>query len=59
MVHFADVETLAAGYQQRGGQPGLAYGIVVNGELVHAGGLGERHLGGPPPTPARSSALPR
>ena len=49
MVDFADVDTLAAGYQQRGGQPGLAYGIVVDGELVHAGGLGERHLGGPPP----------
>jgi CubicO group peptidase (beta-lactamase class C family) len=49
MVDFADVDTLAAGYQQRGGQPGLAYGIVLDGELVHAAGLGERHLGGPPP----------
>jgi CubicO group peptidase (beta-lactamase class C family) len=49
MIDFADVDALAAGYQQRGGQPGLAYGIVLNGELVHAAGLGERHLGGPPP----------
>jgi len=32
MVDFADVDALAAGYQQRGGQPGLAYGIVVGGE---------------------------
>ena len=51
MVDFADVDALAARYQQRGGQPGLAYGIVAGGELVHAGGLGERYLGGPPPDP--------
>ena len=49
MADFTDVDALAAGYQQRGGQPGLAYGIVVGGELVHAGGLGQRYLGGPPP----------
>jgi CubicO group peptidase (beta-lactamase class C family) len=49
MVDFAEVDTLAADYHQRGGQLGLAYGIVAGGELVHAGGLGERHLGGPPP----------
>jgi CubicO group peptidase (beta-lactamase class C family) len=49
VIDFADVEALAAGHQQRGGQPGLAYGIVLDGELVHAAGLGERHLGGPPP----------
>ena len=52
MVDFAEVDSLAAGYHQRGGQPGLAYGIVAGGELVHAGGLGERHLGGPPPDAA-------
>src|SRR5581483_6127445 len=52
MVDFAEVDTLAAGYHQRGGQPGLAYGIVIGGELVHAGGLGQRHLGGPPPDAA-------
>src|ERR1700728_4000313 len=49
MVDFADIDTLAAGYHQRGGQPGLAYGVVIDGELVHAAGLGERDLGGPPP----------
>src|SRR6516165_3561116 len=49
MVDFAHVDALAAGYHQRGGQPGLAYGIVAGGELVHAAGLGVRYLGGPPP----------
>ncbi len=48
-VDFADIDALAADHQQAGGQPGLAYGIVIGGELVHAGGLGERCLGGPPP----------
>jgi len=37
------------GYHRRGGQPGLAYGIVAGGELVHAAGLGVRYLGGPAP----------
>jgi CubicO group peptidase (beta-lactamase class C family) len=45
MIDFADVDAVAASHQQRGGQPGLAYGIVLGGELVHAVGLGERHLG--------------
>jgi CubicO group peptidase (beta-lactamase class C family) len=49
MIDFADVDRLAASYFQRGGQPGLAYGIVLGGELVHAAGLGQRHVGGPPP----------
>jgi CubicO group peptidase (beta-lactamase class C family) len=49
MVDFADVDLLAASYHQRGGQPGMAYGIVIDGELAHAGGLGERYLGGPAP----------
>src|SRR5436190_824612 len=49
MVDFAYLDALAAGYHRRGGQPGLAYGIVAGGKLVHAAGLGERHLGGPPP----------
>src|SRR5437764_975819 len=52
MVDFSHVDALAAGYHRRGGQPGLAYGIVAGGELVHAAGLGERHLGGPPPDAA-------
>jgi CubicO group peptidase (beta-lactamase class C family) len=49
MIDFADVDRLVASYQQRGGQPGLAYGIVLGGELVHAAGLGQRHVGGPAP----------
>jgi CubicO group peptidase (beta-lactamase class C family) len=49
MIDFADVDALAAGYQQRGGQPGMAYGIVIGGELAHVAGLGERYLGGPVP----------
>ncbi len=49
MIDFADADSLVAGYHQRGGQPGLAYGIVICGELAHAAGLGERYLGGPPP----------
>ncbi|MBV9096328.1 MAG: beta-lactamase family protein [Streptosporangiaceae bacterium] len=49
MVDVPDVEFQVADYHKRGGQPGLAYGIVVGGELAHAGGFGERSLGGPPP----------
>jgi len=48
----ADIEALALiaeSYHVRGGQPGLAYGIVIGGSLVHARGLGERLLGGPAP----------
>ncbi len=40
---------IAESYLLRGGQPGLVYGIVAGGSLVHARGLGERRLGGPPP----------
>jgi CubicO group peptidase (beta-lactamase class C family) len=49
MTEFADVDALLAGYQQRGGQPGLVYGVVSGGDLVHARGFGERRLGGPEP----------
>ncbi len=48
----ADIDSLAAiadSYLLRGGQPGLAYGIVAGGRLVHARGLGESWLGGPEP----------
>jgi hypothetical protein len=55
MVDFADIDTLAAGYHQRGGQPGLAYGVVIDGALVHTAGLGERHLGGRTPAPSSGS----
>src|SRR6201992_2111111 len=43
------VDALAEGYQQRAAQPGIAYGLVAGGRLVHAGGLGERRIGGPAP----------
>ena len=46
---FAAVDALAESFHQRGGQPGMAYGIVAAGRLVHAGGFGERWLGGPAP----------
>lgn len=48
----ADIDAVAAlaeSYQLRGGQPGLAYGIVAGGSLVHSRGVGERWLGGPVP----------
>jgi CubicO group peptidase (beta-lactamase class C family) len=44
------IDGIAAGwFAARASQPGLAYGVVADGELVHAGGLGERRAGGPPP----------
>ena len=46
---FAAVDDLAEGFQRRGGQPGVAYGIVAEGRLVRSGGWGERWLGGPTP----------
>jgi CubicO group peptidase (beta-lactamase class C family) len=49
MGEFGDADAIAAEFQAKGGQPGLVYGIVRDGSLVHAGGLGERSLGGPPP----------
>ena len=36
-------------YQRGEGQPGIAYGIVAGGTLAHAGGVGQRWLGSPPP----------
>jgi CubicO group peptidase (beta-lactamase class C family) len=43
------VDRIAARFAARGGQPGLAYGVVANGRLVHAGGIGESFAGGPAP----------
>ncbi len=43
------VDEIAASYQLRGAQPGIAYGVVDGGRLVHAGGLGQRTLGAAPP----------
>jgi CubicO group peptidase (beta-lactamase class C family) len=46
---LAAVDAIAESFQLRGGQPGLAYGIVAGGSLVHARGLGEQWPGGPVP----------
>jgi CubicO group peptidase (beta-lactamase class C family) len=43
------VDALVASFAQRGTQPGIAYGVVAGGRLVHAGGLGQRQIGGPAP----------
>ena len=45
----ARAEEIAARFAARGGQPGLAYGLVAGGELVHSGGFGAAFTGGPPP----------
>ena len=57
-VDLAAADRLARAFADRDGQPGLAYGIVAGGRLVHSGGLGERWLGGPCPTPERCSVSP-
>jgi CubicO group peptidase (beta-lactamase class C family) len=46
---FAAVDAIAEDFQHRNGQPGLAYGVVAGGRLVHARGLGQRSLGGAAP----------
>jgi hypothetical protein len=43
-VDFGAADRLARAFADRDGQPGLAYGIVAGGRLVHSGGLGERWL---------------
>jgi CubicO group peptidase (beta-lactamase class C family) len=42
---FEGIDVIAADYYRRGGSPGLAFGLVRDGELVHAGGLGEIAVG--------------
>ena len=49
LVDFAELDAIAEEYWQPGGQPALAFGVVLDGELVHWGGFGERSLGGPAP----------
>ena len=44
-----ELAAIADSYLARGGQPGLVYGIVAGGSLVHTRGIGERWLGGPAP----------
>ena len=45
----ATAEAIVSGYAARGGAPAIAYGIVRDGELLHAGGTGERVVGGAAP----------
>ena len=46
---FAVLDAIAEDFQSRGGQPALAYGVIADGRLVHARGLGERWVDGPAP----------
>jgi CubicO group peptidase (beta-lactamase class C family) len=46
---IAAAAAVAESFQHAGGQPGIAYGIIANGELIHSDGIGERWLGGPAP----------
>ncbi|HUB40478.1 MAG TPA: serine hydrolase domain-containing protein [Streptosporangiaceae bacterium] len=48
-IDAAAIDAIAARFAARGGQPGLAYGVVAGGELIHSGGWGERWAGGPVP----------
>jgi CubicO group peptidase (beta-lactamase class C family) len=48
-ARIAAAAAIAESFQHAGGQPGIAYGIIANGELVHSDGIGERWLGGPAP----------
>jgi CubicO group peptidase (beta-lactamase class C family) len=48
-IDAAVLDAIAARFAARGGQPGLAYGVVAGGGLVHSGGCGERWTGGPVP----------
>jgi len=49
VTDYLEIDQLAKTFAARDGQPGLAYGVVAGGALVHSGGLGERWLGGPAP----------
>jgi serine-type D-Ala-D-Ala carboxypeptidase/endopeptidase len=42
---FAAADAIVGNFAARGGQPGIAYGIVAGGELVHSGGVGQARLG--------------
>ena len=51
MINFAEVDQLVDAFVAREPVPGLAYGVIVGGELVHTRGIGTGTLGaGTPPT---------
>src|ERR1700729_678861 len=47
--NFAAADAIVSDFFGRGGQPAIAYGIVVGGKLVHSAGFGARVLGAGPP----------
>ena len=52
MSHFAEVDRLVDTFVDREPVPGVAYGVVVNGELVHTRGVGTTNTATcTPPTP--------
>jgi CubicO group peptidase (beta-lactamase class C family) len=46
---FSAADEIVRGASERGAAPAISYGIVRDGELVHAASFGTRSLGGPPP----------
>src|SRR3984957_16918974 len=46
-MSFAAADEIVRRFYERGGAPAVSYGIVRDGELVHAAGFGMRSLGGP------------
>ncbi len=48
-IDFRAADEIVSRFHQRGGQPAISYGIMRDGLLVHAAGLGARSLGGPAP----------
>jgi CubicO group peptidase (beta-lactamase class C family) len=45
-IDFGQLDQVTADFAAGGRQPGVAYGIVIDGELVHAWGAGEQVVGG-------------
>jgi CubicO group peptidase (beta-lactamase class C family) len=50
-LDLAAVDAVFAEFWASSPAPGLAYGVVAGGRLVHFGGLGALSVGGPEPTP--------
>ena len=50
-LDLAAVDAVFADFWASSPAPGLAYGVVAGGRLVHFGGLGGLTVGGPAPTP--------
>src|SRR5947208_3799764 len=51
---FGDVDGIFAAFRERHRIPGVAYGVVVDGELAHAGGAGMRDVAVEAPVDADS-----